>query len=124
MKKEKVEMIENGLKCDNENCNFKDETIKSVDYEKWIDSPCPECGDNLLTKEDFVNIRTLEMVVALTNSMSEEEINDLTEKIDHKKLYFMKDISHEDLNKKISVQINTHKTITFENAKVIEKTES
>ena len=119
MKNEKVEMIENGLKCDNENCDFTDKNIKSVDYENWIDAPCPKCGENLLTKEDFVNIRTLEMVVALTNSMTEEEVNELTKNIDHKKLDFMKDISVEDLNKKFSVKINTHKNITFENAKVL-----
>lgn len=107
------------MKCDNEDCNFKDEYIKSIDYEKWIDKPCPKCSENLLTKEDFVNIRTLEMVVALTNSMTEEEVNELTKNIDHKKLDFMKDISDEDLNKKVLVQINTHKNITFENAKVL-----
>ena len=98
-----------------------DKKIKSVNYENWIDAPCPKCGENLLTKEDFVNIRTLEMVVALTNSMTEEQINELTKKIDYKKIEFIKGISDEDLNKKVSVQINTHKNITFENAKVLKE---
>lgn len=117
---DKVRITEKGLMCDNEQCDYKDETIKSVDYEKWIDAPCPKCGDSLLTREDFVNIRTLEMVVALTNSMSEEEINEAVKDIDHKQIDFLKHLTEEELEKRVSVNINTHKKITFDKAKVID----
>jgi hypothetical protein len=120
MEKRNVEIIENGLKCDNEQCDYKDTTIKSVDFEKWIGVGCPKCGDNLLTREDFVNIRTLEMVVALTNSMTKEEINALAD-IDHKDVDFLKHLSEEDLGKRLIVDVNTHKNISFSNAKVIEE---
>ncbi len=119
MEKRNVELIENGLKCDNEQCDYVDNSIKSVDYEKWIGVGCPKCGENLLTREDFVNIRTLEMMVAITNSMSEEEMNEMTN-VDHKQVDFLKHLSDEEIEKKLSVNINTHKKITFDKAKVID----
>lgn len=42
--------------CDNENCDYKVEnTTKDPLHEidKYLDVPCPECGENLLTKEDL-----------------------------------------------------------------------
>ena len=42
-----------GLKCDNPDCDYKDDTIDSVDYEQHIDKPCPDCGESLLTQDDY-----------------------------------------------------------------------
>lgn len=36
-----------GLKCDNPECDYKDDTIDVVDYEQHIDKPCPDCGESL-----------------------------------------------------------------------------
>lgn len=46
---------ENLIECDNEQCDF---TIpfneNNNELIKYIDIPCPQCGENLLTKEDFI----------------------------------------------------------------------
>lgn len=42
-----------GLKCDNPSCDYNDETIKFEDYPKYIEHPCPKCGQSLLTQADF-----------------------------------------------------------------------
>jgi hypothetical protein len=42
-----------GLKCDNPYCNYRDDSVQYSDYEKSIGRPCPQCGESLLTKEDF-----------------------------------------------------------------------
>lgn len=42
-----------GLKCDNPECDYKDDTIDVSDYKYFINCPCPQCGCNLLTKEDY-----------------------------------------------------------------------
>ena len=75
--KDRIEISGGGLKCDNISCNFKNENIKSEDFEFWIDEPCPLCGENLLTKEDYQNVRDLELAVKMTNSMGSEEVDEL-----------------------------------------------
>jgi hypothetical protein len=40
-----------GLKCDF--CNWRDDSIPYSKYAASIGKPCPSCGANLLTKEEF-----------------------------------------------------------------------
>lgn len=39
-----------GLKCDNKECDYQDDTIRYEEYKKYINAPCPKCGHNLLTR--------------------------------------------------------------------------
>ena len=39
------------VKCDNEDCDFIEKNIKISEMEKWVDVPCPKCGNNLCTRE-------------------------------------------------------------------------
>lgn len=83
-----------GLKCDNIECNYHNKDIERKDFESYINSYCPECGDNLLTFKDYTNLLIVEEAVELcSNSFSGEKIE--TEEI-------------------ITVKVNTHETITFE----------
>ncbi|MNB94637.1 hypothetical protein D3C81_428280 [compost metagenome] len=56
-----------GIKCDTEGCDFKDETVSLEDYSQWLNKPCPKCGGNLLTEEDYKNVNDL---IALTSMLS------------------------------------------------------
>ena len=38
------------------------------DYKDWLNKPCPKCGMNLLTQEDYDNVM---MLMSLINSMNE-----------------------------------------------------
>jgi len=40
-----------GLKCDNPLCNYEDPDIPFEEY--IVGQPCPNCGSNLLTQEDY-----------------------------------------------------------------------
>ena len=40
-----------GLKCDN--CNFRDDDVKFSEYKDSVGRACPECGESLLTQEDY-----------------------------------------------------------------------
>lgn len=42
-----------GIKCDNPNCNYRDDSVKPEDYPKWVNKACPICGSNLLTEADY-----------------------------------------------------------------------
>ncbi len=51
MKEEAILLNIRGIKCDH--CDYKDETIPAGEYEQWLNKPCPKCGANLLTQEDY-----------------------------------------------------------------------
>lgn len=53
-----VKMKASGLKCDAPDCNFKSEAVlltKDV-IEETIGTPCPVCGENLLTQKDATTL--------------------------------------------------------------------
>jgi len=58
-----------GIKCDNKECDFKDMSVLFEDYDKWLNRPCPKCGCNLLTEQDYEVTKTLvELVGAINES--------------------------------------------------------
>lgn len=91
--KENAEIKYNGLKCDNVTCDYHNPEIERKDFESYINSYCPYCGDPLLTLADYMNLVLVEESVKLVNKMDlsilpEEEIK--------------------------TVEINTHGMITFD----------
>lgn len=70
MNKNAVTFTGGGLKCDNPNCDFKDMSISTKDYKKYINCPCPKCGESLLTKEDYKSFRRIAMLVKVVNFIS------------------------------------------------------
>lgn len=75
-----VEFAQHGLKCDNPSCDWKDESIHMDDYKAWLNKPCPKCGENVLTEEDYQNALVLKAMVGMLNSLSTEEIKLLSGK--------------------------------------------
>lgn len=57
-----------GLKCDNPNCDFVDMSIAIEDYDKWLNKPCPKCGANLLTQEDYDAIKMMLVLAKLVQA--------------------------------------------------------
>jgi len=57
------------LTCDAANCGFIFETPERdvANLHKYIGTPCPKCGANLLTKEDHISYMTLLKVVNFIN---------------------------------------------------------
>lgn len=41
-----------GIKCDNPHCGWSDMRAQFIP-EKYLNAPCPECGDNLFTQSDY-----------------------------------------------------------------------
>src|ERR1700735_5057045 len=63
-----IEYAVSGLKCDTKGCEFRDDTVRLDDYEKWLNARCPTCGGNLLTVADLMFTRTLCATADLINS--------------------------------------------------------
>ncbi len=56
-----------GIICDNPKCDFKDSTV--TDFPSYINKPCPKCGENLLTQEDFEAHEKMIAMVTLLNEV-------------------------------------------------------
>jgi len=63
-----------GLRCDNTSCSWKDETIPWDKFSDYINAPCPECGENILTYDDFKRAQQLRDVVDMINTIPAEEL--------------------------------------------------
>lgn len=68
-----------GIKCDNPECDYRDDTVKMEDWESYVNKPCPECGENLFTEEDYNKTKNFLNILEGVMSMSEEELNGMME---------------------------------------------
>ena len=68
--KKAIELNIGGIKCDNAECDFRDNNIQHKDYKKWLNKPCPKCGENLFTKADYRNTKFLVALVNVINFIS------------------------------------------------------
>ena len=57
-----MELYMYGLKCDNPNCDWKDDNIQAKEYPQWVGKPCPKCGQNVLTEADYKCIKFLQKI--------------------------------------------------------------
>lgn len=57
-----------GIKCDNEDCGWYDWSVTQDQYPDYVDKPCPCCGDNLLTREDYENVQKVLDIYKVFNS--------------------------------------------------------
>ena len=58
-----------GIKCDNPNCDYINPDVKISEYEDWLNKPCPKCGANLLTEEDYGKVKMLMAIVGMVDEM-------------------------------------------------------
>lgn len=79
-----------GIQCDNEACDYRDDSVKAEDYEGWVNKPCPKCSSNLLTEADYNNVQVLLQSVKMINSMDPEELKALGGNIDDDEIVQMK----------------------------------
>lgn len=70
-----------GLNCDN--CDFSDDSIKLEDYEGSIGMPCPNCGESLLTKEDYESVMDMVRAVEVLNTFSEDDLDRISANLSH-----------------------------------------
>ncbi|APF25246.1 MULTISPECIES: hypothetical protein [Clostridium] len=67
--KDAIELNIKGIKCDNPECDFRDDSVQVADYDKWLNKSCPKCGANLLTQADYDNTKAILEIVKITNSI-------------------------------------------------------
>ena len=123
-----IESVESGLQCDNPKCDWTDKTILISSFDAWLNKPCPKCGENVLTDEDYVNAKKIRAMVDFINSLSKEELDELNKISGINSIEEFKE--HPVLGKIDGVQslvegeatmtISTHKQIKIEKIKNVE----
>lgn len=53
--------------CDNTDCNYEIIFDKKLNLLEYIEKPCPCCGDNLLTIEDYLTSLKLQKAIDFVN---------------------------------------------------------
>lgn len=64
-----IDLTIKGIKCDNPDCDFRNDTIEFIKYKEWLNKPCPKCGANLLTQKDLNATRRLIKLSNLFNKL-------------------------------------------------------
>lgn len=63
-----IDVENHGLKCDAAECDYTYAFKEGDTYEKFLNAPCPECGSNLLTQEDYETMMEVFALIELANS--------------------------------------------------------
>lgn len=73
-----------GIKCDS--CDYSDMSVEYKDYPKYVDKPCPVCGEPLLTQsqlqETNAAINAAEQLNAMDDGqlkLIEKELNNMSD---------------------------------------------
>lgn len=74
--KQAVELNIKGIKCDNPNCDYRNDKVRFEDYKNWLNKLCPKCGANLLTKEDLEMTKSLIEVANIANRVLPKQNNE------------------------------------------------
>lgn len=85
-----MELICSGIKCDTPNCGWRDDSVKHEDYLQWVNKPCPKCGGNLLTEEDYRSAEILHLAADFINELSVDELTDMVANIPPEQIEEMK----------------------------------
>jgi predicted nucleic-acid-binding Zn-ribbon protein len=65
--KDSLGLLIKGIKCDN--CDYRDDDVSFDDYPQYLNKPCPECGENLLTQADLDATKKLIDAVKILNKL-------------------------------------------------------
>jgi hypothetical protein len=95
-----------GIKCDNHECDYEDMSVKSEDWPDYVNKPCPKCGDNLFTEEDFARTEMLFKIIKMILDMPENA---------QREMMISMGIDPDDpaMQEMVNTTINTHNGITF-----------
>jgi len=100
-----IEIQTHGLICDNPKCDWKDESISFDKFIDYVNAPCPQCGENVLTDNDYQNVVTLFEQIDRVNQFSSEEFKDMTKVGDN--------------DPQVKITLNTHGKISIKSIELL-----
>lgn len=112
-----------GIVCDNPKCDYEDTTVTDDNYHEYVNKPCPKCGENLLTEEDYQTAKNLIAVIDAINSMDEEAMGKLYESLSGKPASELPLLT-EDTVKKLELSVKVHNGIHVKDVKISDASSS
>ena len=71
-----------GIGCDNKFCDFVNSNVTVKGLNNWLNKPCPKCGENLLTEEDYNRSQKMLDAYNISQQMTPEQQKEVLSKID------------------------------------------
>lgn len=68
-----IELSGCGVFCDNEKCTWESPLVDRKQYIDWVNKPCPLCGENILTEQDYQQSKQMEVIIDFLNTLTPEE---------------------------------------------------
>lgn len=119
-----------GIKCDNKDCGYRDDSIVFDQYRDFINKPCPKCGENLLTQEDFdlaeqlhelqgmmegLPPELLDSILKAANPMTEDERKAATDELLSK--YGLGEVGPDTM---LKMSMDSHNGLSIESIEVVD----
>lgn len=116
-----TKIIVDELRCDNEGCGNLYKIKNKTDLSLLIDTPCPKCGQNMLSQQDYANTQCLKLATEMVNDFGIDGsllvcncVNLMKQIIDANNL-----IMESTKGKKgVSARFNTHGTVSIREMKL------
>ena len=88
-----IQLQDHTIQCDNPKCDYQ--TIAQIaEFGKWVNKPCPICGENLLTQGDYDRFMIVVKALDIANGLVEN-------------------MNPDDLGDPVKMTVNTHKSLTI-----------
>ena len=69
-----IEVQASGLVCDNPECDYRKDDIAVENYGAWVGALCPDCGEPLLTEEQYEDMQAVLEIVNGLNEIAEDPL--------------------------------------------------
>ena len=81
----KTTLTISGIKCDNPDCDYRDDDVKREDYLEYVNKECPKCASILLTQADYdavVELESLDFSIDVSNTLLSDREHSLSLELD------------------------------------------
>lgn len=94
-----LQFEDGGIVCDNESCDYEAMGVTFEQYPEWVNKPCPKCGDNLLTEEDYQDAVDFRATIEAINSFGAGELEQIGQQILAENPDALKELANSDMFK-------------------------
>jgi hypothetical protein len=108
-----IQHTSSGLVCDNPACDYENKEVQVEQLLEWVNVPCPKCGDNLLTEDDYDRTMKLFAVIDVLNDLTEEELEEIQNSLAIAGVEVPK-IDDIEEGSGVYIRVGTHKELSIE----------
>jgi transcription initiation factor IIE alpha subunit len=108
-----IQHTSSGLVCDNPACDYENKEVQVEQLLEWVNVPCPKCGENLLTEDDYDRTMKLFALIDVMNDLTEEELEEIQNSLAIAGVEVPK-IDDIEEGSGVYIRVGTHKELSIE----------